>query len=68
MPNDGFDAQRVAMLGKEALAVAPGLEPWQVAAAGGGLFLGPRTAGLPLPAKGLTNMVHVSVVGEGWGT
>jgi len=24
------------------------------------------TAGLPLPAKGLTNMVHVSVVGEGW--
>ncbi len=25
------------------------------------------TAGLPLPAKGLTNMVHVSVVGEGWG-
>jgi pyruvate kinase len=25
------------------------------------------TAGLPLPAKGLTNMVNVSVVGEGWG-
>jgi pyruvate kinase len=25
------------------------------------------TAGLPLPTKGLTNMVHVSVVGEGWG-
>src|SRR5690606_11766539 len=24
------------------------------------------TAGLPLPAKGLTNMVHVSTVGEGW--
>jgi pyruvate kinase len=24
------------------------------------------TAGLPLPAKGLTNMVHVSIVGEGW--
>jgi pyruvate kinase len=25
------------------------------------------TAGLPLPTKGLTNMVHVSTVGEGWG-
>jgi pyruvate kinase len=25
------------------------------------------TAGLPLPAKGLTNMVHVSTVGEAWG-
>lgn len=24
------------------------------------------TAGLPLPTKGLTNMVHVSTVGEGW--
>ncbi|MFN3597720.1 MAG: pyruvate kinase [Rubricoccaceae bacterium] len=25
------------------------------------------TAGLPLPAMGLTNTVHVSVLGEGWG-
>lgn len=24
------------------------------------------TAGLPLPVKGLTNMIHVSTVGEGW--